>query len=95
LKQEETLNAVTPTFQSRKSLAHHVKDNMLCAGRRTYYQRFIFVAHHRDEAESNNIKDTYLKHIQEAIKSPDEKLTGNKYTQQRSLCDFLLFWSLD
>jgi hypothetical protein len=77
LKQEESSNNVTtPNFQSRKSLANHVKDNMLCAGRRTYYQRLIFIARY-DESQANIIKEKYLKHIQEAIKSPDEKLTGD------------------
>jgi hypothetical protein len=28
-----------PSFQNRRTLASHVRDNMMCADRRSYYQR--------------------------------------------------------
>lgn len=34
------------TFRNRRTLADHVKDNMLCAGKVSYHQRVIFVASH-------------------------------------------------
>jgi hypothetical protein len=66
-----------PTFQSRRTLANIVRDNMLCAGRRSYYQRIIYVAKHKVVIEPHKIKDPFNKIIKEIYKYPtDEHLGG-------------------
>lgn len=37
-----------PSHQNRRTLAEHVKDNMLCAGKTSYHQRILFSASHSD-----------------------------------------------
>lgn len=32
-----------PAFQDRRTLSDHVQDNMMCAGRKNYFQRIIYV----------------------------------------------------
>lgn len=66
-----------PTFQSRRTLANHVRDNMLCAGRRSYFQRVIYVARHKSIIELHKIKEPFNKIIKELYKYPtDDHLGG-------------------
>lgn len=75
-----------PTFQSRRTLANHVRDNMLCCGRRSYYQRIIYIAKHKKPIEVHRIKDPFMNIIKEVYKAvPDERFGGlmlghDKYT---------------
>lgn len=45
-----------PTFRSRRTLAEHVKDNMICAGKQSYHQRLIFVASHKTGTPENSLE---------------------------------------
>ncbi|CRL01607.1 CLUMA_CG014682, isoform A [Clunio marinus] len=66
-----------PTFQSRRTLANHVRDNMLCAGRRSYFQRVIYLAKHKSIIEPHKIKDPFNRIIKEIYKYPtDDHLGG-------------------
>lgn len=66
-----------PSFQNRRTLANHVRDNMMCGGRRSYHQRVIYVAHHRTVIEPHRIKDPFNKIIKEIYKYPtDDRLGG-------------------
>lgn len=63
-----------PTF--RRTLANHVRDNMLCCGRRSYYQRIIYVAKHKKIIEPHKIKEPFNKVIKEVYKYPTEDRLG-------------------
>lgn len=66
-----------PSFQNRRTLAGHVRDNMLCMGRRTYYQRIIYIARHKTVIEPHKIKEPFNKIIKEVYKYPtDDRLGG-------------------
>ncbi|CAO1322045.1 unnamed protein product [Diamesa hyperborea] len=65
-----------PTFQSRRTLANHVRDNMLCSGRRSYFQRVIYIAKHKNVIEPHKIKDPFNKIIKEIYKYPSEDRLG-------------------
>lgn len=67
-----------PTFQSRRTLANHVRDNMLCSGRRSYFQRIIYIAKHKNTIERHKIKDPYSKIIKEIYKYPSDDRLGGK-----------------
>ncbi|XP_055534691.1 uncharacterized protein LOC129724093 [Wyeomyia smithii] len=57
-------DAVLPSFQNRRTLADHVKDNMLCAGRKSYFQRIVYVGRH-PKVSAMTIRDRFLKVIKE------------------------------
>lgn len=59
-----------PTFQSRRTLSNHVRDNMLCAGRRSYFQRVIYLAKHKTVIEPHKIKEPFNRIIKEVYKYP-------------------------
>lgn len=65
-----------PTFQSRRTLANHVRDNMLCSGRRSYFQRVIYVARHKSIIELHKIKEPFNKIIKELYKYPAADFLG-------------------
>lgn len=66
-----------PTFQSRRTLANHVRDNMLCSGRRSYFQRVIYLAKHKAVIEPHKIKEPFNRIIKEIYKYPaDDHLGG-------------------
>ena len=65
-----------PTFQSRRTLANHVRDNMLCAGRRSYYQRVIYLAKHKSVIEPHKIKEPFNRIIKEIYKYPTDDFLG-------------------
>lgn len=65
-----------PTFLSRRTLANHVRDNMLCAGRRSYFQRVIYVAKHRAVIEPHKIKEPFTRVIKEVYKYPTDDYLG-------------------
>lgn len=65
-----------PTFQSRRTLANHVRDNMLCAGRRSYYQRVIYLARHKSVIEPHKIKEPFNRIIKEVYKYPTDDFLG-------------------
>ncbi|ETN59428.1 hypothetical protein AND_008977 [Anopheles darlingi] len=53
-----------PSFQNRRTLADHVKDNMLCAGRKNYFQRIVYVGRH-PKVTGMTLRDRFLKLIKE------------------------------
>lgn len=63
-------DAILPSFQNRRTLADHVKDNMLCAGRKSYFQRIVYVGRH-PKVSAMTIRDQFLK----VIKEMQEKTT--------------------
>lgn len=66
-----------PSLQHRKTLLSHIRDNMSCAGRKTYFQRIIFVAKHAPGREILDVKDFYVDFSNEVNKNAsDDKLTG-------------------
>lgn len=65
-----------PSFQSRRTLQSHVRDNMLCAGRRSYYQRVIYLARHKSIIEPHKIKEPFNKIIKEIYKYPPADRLG-------------------
>lgn len=65
-------DTVMPSFQNRRTLADHVKDNMLCAGRKSYFQRIVYVGCH-SKVSAMTIRDRFLK----VIKAMQEK-TANE-----------------
>lgn len=46
-----------PQYQKRRTVADHVKDNMLCAGKQSYHQRIIFVVQHRQSDRKDLFKE--------------------------------------
>ncbi|XP_058466928.1 uncharacterized protein LOC131439656 [Malaya genurostris] len=60
-----------PSFQNRRTLADHVKDNMLCAGRKSYFQRIVYIGRH-PKVSAMTIRDQFLK----VIKEMQEKTTN-------------------
>lgn len=46
-----------PQYQKRRTVADHVKDNMLCAGKQSYHQRIMFVAKHRQSDRKDLFKE--------------------------------------
>lgn len=57
-----------------KSLKDFAEDNLLCAGRNSYYQRIVIVSKHKS---TSNMKNTYLNMCTETNKNVQEdKLTG-------------------
>lgn len=79
LKKPTALNSTaTPAFQNRRTVADHVRDNMLCAGRRSYFQRIIYIGKHKKE--DVNIKDVYNNIINDVNKNaPEELLSGELF----------------
>ena len=65
-----------PSFQSRRTLANHVRDNMLCSGRRSYFQRVIYVAKHKTVIEPHKIKEPFTRIIKEIYKYPTDDYLG-------------------
>ncbi|XP_059614869.1 uncharacterized protein LOC132260639 [Phlebotomus argentipes] len=66
-----------PSLQHRKTLLSHIRDNMSCAGRKTYFQRIIFVAKHAPGKDIIDVKDFYVDFSNEVNKNAsDDKLTG-------------------
>ncbi|XP_041771564.1 uncharacterized protein LOC121593359 [Anopheles merus] len=61
---ERTEEAALPSFQNRRTLADHVKDNMLCAGRKRYFQRIVYVGRH-PKVTGMTLRDRFLKLIKE------------------------------
>lgn len=65
-----------PTFQSRRTLANCVRDNMLCSGRRSYFQRVIYLAKHKTVIEPHKIKEPFNRIIKEIYKYPTDDFLG-------------------
>lgn len=75
-----------PQYQKRRTVADHVKDNMLCSGKQNYHQRIIFVAHH------NTDKKDRFKEIRKIL----NKLVIEKNQQAASdkLTGLMIFYSM-
>lgn len=57
MKKNSAINAApVPAFKTRRTLADHVKDNMLCAGKHSYHQRIIYVASHVVGTSENSLE---------------------------------------
>uniref|UniRef100_A0A182P5K8 BLUF domain-containing protein n=1 Tax=Anopheles epiroticus TaxID=199890 RepID=A0A182P5K8_9DIPT len=61
---QKSEEAALPSFQNRRTLADHVKDNMLCAGRKSYFQRIVYVGRH-PKVTGMTLRDRFLKLIKE------------------------------
>lgn len=59
-----------PSFINRRTLANHVRDNQLVFGRKSYFQRVIYLAKHKTVLEPHKIKDPFNKIIKEIYKYP-------------------------
>lgn len=71
----------TSGFLTIPTLFDHVRNNLLCNGRQTYYQRIIYVASHKNSASLSVSSDRlklFLLDLIGAINrdSIDDKLTG-------------------
>lgn len=72
----QTSQKPTPTRRGveLKSLRDFVVDNLLCAGRQSYYQRIVIVSKHKKNA---NMKSIYMNLCTETNKNVlEDKLTG-------------------
>ncbi|XP_058122955.1 uncharacterized protein LOC131293944 [Anopheles ziemanni] len=61
---QKSEDCAMPSFQNRRTLADHVKDNMLCAGRKSYFQRIVYVGRH-PKVTGMTLRDRFLKLIKE------------------------------
>ncbi|XP_053663124.1 uncharacterized protein LOC128712254 [Anopheles marshallii] len=61
---QKSEDAALPSFQNRRTLADHVKDNMLCAGRKRYFQRIVYVGRH-PKVTGMTLRDRFLKLIKD------------------------------
>lgn len=68
-----------PQYQKRRTVADHVKDNMLCAGKQNYHQRIIFVAHHLHTDKKDRFKEI-KKMINKLVISANQAATSDKLT---------------
>lgn len=78
-KEDEIIQPVTPAFQSRRTLAVHVKDIMNCAGRNSYYLRIILICKHK-ETTIDALRKQYMRYVKETNQFVnDVKLSGEAY----------------
>lgn len=54
IKEADSKN--TPAFQNRKTIADYVKENMVQAGRKTFFQRVIVVSANREDLDLEDLK---------------------------------------
>lgn len=74
-----------PQYQKRRTVADHVKDNMLCAGKQSYHQRIIFVAYHRPSDKKDQIKEI-RKIINKLVITSNQAATSDKLTGLMMFC---------
>uniref|UniRef100_A0A182Q4H6 BLUF domain-containing protein n=1 Tax=Anopheles farauti TaxID=69004 RepID=A0A182Q4H6_9DIPT len=70
---QKSEEAALPSFQNRRTLADHVKDNMLCAGRKSYFQRVVYVGRH-PKVSGMTLRDRFLKLIKEMQESTTNEI---------------------
>lgn len=75
-----------PQYQKRRTVADHVEDNMLCAGKHNYHQRIIFVAHHIQSDKKDQIKE--IRRILNKL-----VMTSNQATTSDKLTGLMMFYS--
>lgn len=75
-----------PQYQKRRTVADHVKDNMLCAGKQNYHQRIIFVAHHTQTDKKDRFKEI-RKMLNKLV------ITSNQAASSDKLTGLMLFYS--
>lgn len=68
-----------PQYQKRRTVADHVKDNMLCAGKQKYHQRIIFVIHHKPSEKKDRFKEL-RKLLNKLVISSNQAATSDKLT---------------
>lgn len=68
-----------PQYQKRRTVADHVKDNMMCAGKQNYHQRIIFVAHHRQSDKKDRFKEL-RKLLNKRVITSNQAATSDKLT---------------
>lgn len=56
MKKKELDSKNTPAFQSRKTIADYVRENMQKAGRKTFFQRVILVTANQEDLEFEDLK---------------------------------------
>ncbi|XP_050076271.1 uncharacterized protein LOC126563670 [Anopheles maculipalpis] len=66
-------DAALPSFQNRRTLADHVKDNMLCAGRKRYFQRIVYIGRH-PKVTGMTLRDRFLKLIKDMQESTTNEI---------------------
>ncbi|XP_037044817.1 uncharacterized protein LOC119080512 [Bradysia coprophila] len=68
-----------PQYQKRRTVADHVKDNMLCAGKQNYHQRIIFVVHHIHSDKKDRVKEL-RKTLNKLVIASNQAATSDKLT---------------
>lgn len=68
-----------PQYQKRRTVADHVKDNMLCAGKQNYHQRIIFVVHHTKSEIKDRVKEI-RKLLNKLVIASNQAATSDKLT---------------
>ncbi len=68
-----------PRYQKRRTVADHVKDNMLCAGKQKYHQRIIFAVRHQQSDKKDRFKDI-RKTLNKLVISSNQAATSDKLT---------------
>lgn len=68
-----------PQYQKRRTVADHVKDNMLCAGKQNYHQRIIFVMHHTPSDKRIEVKEI-RKILNKLVNASNQAVTSDKLT---------------
>lgn len=68
-----------PQYQKRRTVADHVKDNMMCAGKQNYHQRIIFVAQHRQSDKKDRFKEL-RKLLNKLVITSNQAATSDKLT---------------
>lgn len=74
-----------PQYQKRRTVADHVRDNMLCAGKQNYHQRIIFVTHHIQTDKKDRFKEI-RKIINKLVITSNQAATSDKLTGMMMFC---------
>lgn len=80
-----------PQYQKRRTVADHVKDNMLCAGKQNYHQRIVFVVRHKQSDKKDRFKEI-RKVLNKLVISSNQAATGDKLTGLMMFyCDYSVY----
>lgn len=83
-----------PQYQKRRTVADHVKDNMLCAGKQNYHQRIIFVTHHIQTDKKDRFKEI-RKILNKLVITSNQAATSDKLTGMMMFCSMYSVYLLE